>query len=56
MTYATELNLMSIPVRVLKLSLGLANNYLRAPKVPESFPNLLWPCKFGFTTFWDKEG
>ena len=56
MTYATELNLMSTPVKVLNISLGLANNYLKVPKVPESFPSLLWPCKFGFATFRDKEG
>ena len=29
MTCATELNLMWIPARVLRLSLGLANNYLK---------------------------
>ena len=56
MTCATELNLMWIPARVLRLSLGLANNYLKVPKVPESFPNLPCPCKFGFTTFQEKEG
>ena len=50
----TELNLMWIPVRVLRLSYGLANNYLKVPKIPESFPNLPCPCKFGFTTFRDK--
>ena len=47
---------MWIPVRVLRLSLGLYNNYLEIPKVPESFPNLLCPWKFGFTTFRNKEG
>ena len=50
----TELNLMWIPVRVLRLSYGLANNYLKVPKIPESFPNLPCPCKFGFTTFREK--
>ena len=52
MTCATELYLMWVQVRV---SLGLANNYLKVPKVPESFPNLPCPCKFGFTTFRGKE-
>ena len=56
MALATELNLMWIPVRVLRLSLRFANNYLKVPKVPESFPNLPCPCKFGFTTFRDKKG
>ena len=55
MACASELNLMWIPVRVLRLSLRFANNYLKVPKVPESFPNLPCPCKFGFTTFRDKE-
>ena len=50
MTCATELKLMWIPVRDLRLSLGLANNYLKVPKVPESFPNLPCPCQFAFTT------
>ena len=56
MTCVTELNVMWIPVRVLRLSLGLANNYLKVPKVPESFPTLPCPCEFGFTAFWNKEG
>ena len=51
MIFATELNLMWIPVRVLRLSLGLINNYLKVPKVPESFPNLPCPCKFAFMTY-----
>ena len=56
MTCATELNLMWVSVRVLRLSLGLANNYLKVPKAPESFPNLPRPYKFGITTFRKKEG
>ena len=55
MTCATDLYLMWVQVRVLRLSLGLANNYLKVPKVPESFPNLPCPCKFGSTTFRGKE-
>ena len=55
MTCATELELMWIPVRVLRPSLGLPNNYLKVPKFPESFPNLPCPRKFGFT-FREKEG
>ena len=51
MTYATELNLMWIRVRVLRLSLRLANSYLKAPKAAETFPNLPCPYKFGFTIF-----
>ena len=35
---------MWIPVRILRLYLGLTNNYLKVPKDPESFPNLLCPC------------
>ena len=46
---------MWIPVRILRLYLGLANNYLKVPKVPESFPNLPCPCKFGFTTYKTKK-
>ena len=45
-----------IPVRVLRLSLRLANSYLKVPKVPKSFPNLLYPSKFGIKTFREKEG
>ena len=56
MTCATELNLMGIPVRVPTISLGLIKDYLKVPKVPESFPNLPCPCKFGFSTFREKEG
>ena len=56
MTSATKLNLIWILVRVLRLSLGLANNYLKVHKVPESFFNLRCPFKFRFTTFRDKEG
>ena len=55
MTCTTELKLMWIPVRVLRLSLGLANSYLKAPKAAETFPNLPCPRKFGFTIFWEKE-
>ena len=50
MTSATKLNLIWILVRVLRLSLGLANNYLKVHKVPKSFFNLRCPCKFRFTT------
>ena len=50
--YATKLDLKWIPVRVLRLSLGLANNYF---KVPESFLNLPCSCKSGFAKFRAKE-
>ena len=55
-TCVTKLNLMWISVRVIRFSLGLANNYLKVPKFPESFPNLPRPCKFGLTTFRSKGG
>ena len=46
---------MWIPVRVLRLSLGLYNNYLEIPKVPESFPNLLCPWKLDLQHFGTKK-
>ena len=55
MTCATEMNLMWIPITVVRLSLGLANNYLKVPKFAESFPNLPCPCKLDLRHFGTKK-
>ena len=40
MTCANDISLIWISVRVLRLFLGLHNNYFKVPKVTEFFPNL----------------
>ena len=55
MTCATELNLMGIPVRVPTISLGLIKDYLKVPKVPESFPNYRVHVNLDFRHFGRKK-
>ena len=54
MTRDTKLNLMWIPIEVLRFSLGLSNNYLKVPKVSESFPILSFPRDLDFRHFGTK--